>query len=197
MATGRVNYGTSPANTSTGLSTSLNQTAYDDRGANSVGKNHHVTIHDLSPQTTYYFEVVSGATIDDHEDSYYQAITGPTLLLPASDSIYGRALEEDGLTPAEGVIVYVILQDADGVGDPGEAGMMSALVDSEGWWHANLGNARLADGSNVFAYSAAGDVVTLAAQGAGVGLVTQTIDTGDLQPAAPLILRLAISKPIR
>ena len=196
MATGWVNYGTSSANTSTGLSTSLNQTAYDDCGANAIGKNHHVTIHGLSPQTTYYFEVVSGATVDDHEDSYYQAITGPTLELPASDSIYGRVFEEDGLTPAEGVIVYVILRDADGVGDPGEAGVMSALVDSEGWWHANLGNARLADGSNVFAYSAAGDVVTLAAQSAGVGLVTQTIDTGDLRPAAPLISRPAISKPI-
>ena len=187
MATGWANYG---------ASTALGQTAYDDRGANAIGKNHHVTIHGLSPQTTYYFEVVSGATVDDHEDSYYQATTGPTLELPASDSIYGRVFEEDGLTPAEGVIVYVILRDADGVGDPGEAGVMSALVDSEGWWHANLGNARLADGSNVFAYSAAGDVVTLAAQGAGVGLVTQTIDTGDLRPAAPLISRPAISKPI-
>ncbi|MBC8422396.1 MAG: immune inhibitor A, partial [Chloroflexi bacterium] len=188
IATGWVNYGTSPANTSTGLSTSLGQTAYDDRGANTVGKSHHVTLYDLSPQTTYYFEVISGATVDDHKGSGYQATTGPTLELPASDSIYGQAFESDGVTPAEGAIVYVTLRDADGAGSPGGAGVMSALVDADGWWQANLGNARLADGTGYFTYSAAGDAVTLVAQGVDDGFVSRTVDTGDLGPTAQLIL---------
>ena len=93
MATGWLNYGTSPA---------LGQIAYDDRGAKAIGRSHHVTVQGLAPWATYYFEVVSGATVDDHKGSCYQVTTGPTLDLPASHSIYGRVFESDGVTPAEG-----------------------------------------------------------------------------------------------
>ena len=137
---------------------------------------------------TYYFEVVSGATVDDSKGSCYQATTGPTLELPASDSIYGRVFESDGVTPAEGSIVYVTLRDADGVGSPEKAGVMSSPVDADGWWQANLGNARLADGSGYFTYSAVGDAVTLVAQGVDGGLVSRTVGAGDLGLAAPLTL---------
>ena len=178
-ATGRVNYGTSPA---------LGQTAYDDHGVRAVGQSHHVTLQGLSPETTYYFEVISGATVDDHEGRCYQVTTGPTLDLPASHTIYGRVLKSDGVTPAEGSIVYVTLRDADGVGSPGEAGVMTALVDADGWWQANLGNARLADGTGHFTYSAAGDAVVLMARGAGGGFVSRTVDTGDLGSVAQLRL---------
>ena len=180
IATGWVNYGTSPA--------SLEQTAYDDRGAKAIGQSHHVTLQGLSPETTYYFEVVSGATVDDHKGHCYQVTTGPTLELPASDSIYGRVFESDGVTPAEGAIVYVTLRDADGVGSPGEAEVMSALVDADGWWQANLGNARLADGTGYFTYSTAGDAVVLMAQGPADGFASRTVGTGDLGSAAPLTL---------
>ncbi|MBC8263949.1 MAG: fibronectin type III domain-containing protein [Anaerolineales bacterium] len=178
-ATGWVNYGTSPA---------LGQTAYDDRGAKAIGESHHVTLHGLSPQTIYYFEVVSGAVVDDHEGSCYQVTTGPTLELPASHSIYGRVFESDGVTPAEGAIVYITLRDVDGVGSPGEPGVMSALVDADGWWQANLGNARLADGIGYFTYSAAGDTVMLVAEGVHEGFVSRTVDTSELGPVAPLTL---------
>jgi hypothetical protein len=179
MATGWVNYGTSP---------SLGQTAYDDRGARAIGQSHHVTLQDLSPQTTYYFEVASGATVDDRRGSCYQVTTGRTLGLPASDSIYGQVLESDGVSPAEGAIVYITLRDADGIGSPGETRVMSALVNSDGWWQANLGNARLADGTGYFTYSAVGDAVVLMARGVHGGFVSQTVITGDLRPAAPLTL---------
>ena len=179
IATGWVNYGTSPA---------LGQTAYDDRGAGTIGESHHVTLYGLAPQTAYYFEVVSGATVDDHEGSCYQVTTGRTLGLPASDSIYGQVFESNGVTPAEGAIVYVTLRDADGVGSSGEAGEMSALVGGDGWWQANLGNARLADGSGYFTYSAVGDAVVLVAQGPAGRFVSRTVDTSDLRPAALLTL---------
>ena len=94
----------------------------------------------------------------------------------------------DEVTPAEGPIVYVTLRDADGAGSPGEARVMSALVDGDGWWQANLGNARLADGVGYFTYSAAGDAVVLVARGVGGGFVSRTVDTGDLGLAAPLTL---------
>ena len=135
---------------------------------------------------TYYFEVVSGATVDDSKGSCYQATTGPTLELPVSDSIYGRVFESDGITPAEGAIVYVTLRDADGLGSSGEARVMSALVDADGWWQANLGNARLADGTGHFTYSAAGDAVVLVVRGVYGGFVSRTLGTGDLGSAAQL-----------
>ena len=65
---------------------------------------------------------------------------------------------------------------------------MSALVGGDGWWQANLGNARLVDGSGYFTYSAAGDAVVLIAQGPANGFVSRTVDTGDLGPAKPLTL---------
>ena len=65
---------------------------------------------------------------------------------------------------------------------------MSALVDADGWWQANLGNARLADGSGHFAYSAAGDAVVLMARGADGGFVSRTMDTGDFGSAVQLWL---------
>jgi hypothetical protein len=76
----------------------------------------------------------------------------------------------------------------DDVGSPGEAGVMSALMDAGGWWQANLGNARLADGTGHFTYSAVGDAAVLVAQGVDGGLVSRTLGTGDLGPAAQLIL---------
>jgi hypothetical protein len=179
MAAGWVNYGTSP---------SLGQTAYDNRGARAIGQSHHVTLQGLSPQTTYYFEVVSRATVDDRKGSCYQVTTGPTLDLPASAAIYGQVFESDGVTPAEGAIVYITLRDADGTGSPSEAAVMSALVDGDGWWQANLGNARTADGSSYFTYSTVGDAVVLMARGVHGGFVSQTVITGDLRPAAPLTL---------
>jgi len=105
--------------------------------------------------------------------------------LPESDTVYGQVFGADGVTVAAEAIVYLTLMDGDGVGSAGQAMSMSALVDADGWWYANLGNARLADGSGTFAYSTAGDGVTLVAQGAAVGFVTQTLDTGDMRTAVP------------
>jgi hypothetical protein len=178
-ATGYVAFGETPA---------LGRVAYDVRGPGVAGDTHYVVLTGLSPETTYYFDVVSGAGVDDNGGVHYTVTTGPILdSLPASDTVYGQVFRADGVAPAVGAIVYLTLMDGDGVGSVGQAILMSALVDADGWWYANLGNARLADGSGTFAYSTAGDAVTLVAQGAAVRFVTQTVDTGDMRPAAPLI----------
>ena len=163
--------------------------AYDVRGEGFAGDTHYVVVTGLSPETTYRFDVHSGVTVDDNEGMHYAVTTMPTLdTLPNSDAVYGQVFLANRVTPAEGAIVYLTLADGDGQGSPGEAAVMSALVDEHGWWQANLGNTRLADGSGTFAYSAAGDAVTLVAQGAAVGFIAQTVDTGDVRPTAPLIL---------
>jgi YVTN family beta-propeller protein len=180
LATGEVHYGTDPAN--------LDQIAYDDRGAETSDDTHYVTLVGLPSNTAYYFDVVSDGTTDDNGGAHYTVTTGPTLGLPASDTIYGQVSKADGTTPAEGTIVYITLFDDDGSGSSGQAAELSSLVDSSGYWYANLGNARTADLSGYFDYSAGGDGVALAAQGAGDGTAGQTVDTADDSPATPMVL---------
>ena len=178
--TGEVHYGTDPA--------SLDQTAYDDRGVETSDDTHYVTLTSLTPETTYYFDVISGSTTDDNNGDHYSVTTGPTSDLPSSDTIYGQVFQEGGATPAEGSVVYITLFDHDGSGSPDEAALLSALVESSGYWYTNLGNARLADLSAYFEYSASGDSVMLLAKGAAEGCASQTVDTIDDTPAADMIL---------
>jgi hypothetical protein len=168
----------------------LGQVAYDVRGPAVMSDTHYVVITDLTEETTYYFDIASGAHADDNDGEHYTVTTGISFesSKPPSDNIWGQVFRNEGTTPASDTIVYLTLKDADGAGTPGEALLMSALVEPSGYWIANLGNARLADGRTVFDYSPAGDLVTLEAQGANAGVATATFDTFDLRPAAPLRL---------
>jgi hypothetical protein len=180
-ASGQVTYGADPSD--------LSQTAYDDRGASVSDDTHYVTVMGLSQETTYYFDVVSGEETDDNGGAHYSVMTGPTpQQVPSPDTVAGRVFRVDGSTPAVGTLVYITLVDADGSGDPGEAAPMSALVEDSGWWSANLGNARLADLSGSFDYSANGDDLELNAQGAGDGTASLTVDTGNDLPAPDIQL---------
>ncbi len=179
-ATGEVHYGTDPAN--------LNQSAHDDRGAGTSDDTHYVTLLGLTSNTTYYFDVISNGTTDDNGGVHYTVTTGPTLGLPASDTIYGQVFKEDGTTPAEETMVYITLFDDDGSGSSGQAAEMSSLVDSNGYWSASLGNARPADLGSYFDYSASGDGVELTAQGAGDSTASQTVNTSNDRPAPDMVL---------
>ncbi|MBC8422466.1 MAG: right-handed parallel beta-helix repeat-containing protein, partial [Chloroflexi bacterium] len=178
---GRVNYGTDPSN--------MNQTAYDDRGPDTFDDTHYVTLEELLPNTTYYFDVVSGPTTEDNGGAHYTVTTGPTLGLPSSDTIFGQVFKEDEVTPAEGAIVYITLFDDDGSDSPDEAAPLSALVDDTGYWYANLGNARTSDLSAYFTYSASGDKLRLEAQGAADGTGYEpAVDTVNDTPAPTIYL---------
>ena len=181
-ATGEVHYGTNPAN--------LDQIACDDRGAATSDDTHYVTLTGLSPNTTYFFDAVSNSTVDDHNGDHYSVTTGPTLGLPSSDTIYGQVFKSDGTTFADGTIVYITLKDNDGLGSSDQAAKMSSLISAEsgGYWFANLGNAREADLSAYFEYSASGDSVMLLAKGAAEGCASRTVDTNADSPAAPMTL---------
>ncbi len=188
VTTGEIHYGTDP-----GI---LNQTAYDERGATVVDDTHYVTLQGLQPNITYYFDVVSGATTDNNGGVHYSLATGPTLTVPAVDTVYGQVFKEDGvpnsfgLTPAEGAIVHITLTDDDGSGSPDEAAPLSALVDDTGYWYINLSNARTADLSAYFAY-ADRDWVLLKAQGASDGVGCLAVVTAAGAPVAPLVLNIS------
>lgn len=180
-APGEVHYGTDPNN--------LNQTASDLRGAMTSEQTHYVRVENILPNTTYYFDVVSGNTTDNNNGSHYSLTTGDTLGVPSSDTIYGPVLQADGSTPAIGSLVYITLEDNNGTGSPAQAAPLSALVtDQNGLWYTNLGNVRSADLSSYFNYSAAGDKLHLEAQRAPDQVGCITVDTADDTPAADIVL---------
>jgi len=181
--TGGVHYGSDPSN--------LNQSAADDRGASTSDDTHFVTLLSLLPNTTYYFDLVSGGVTDDNNGSHYTVTTASTLALPGNDQIYGQVFFTDS-TPASGTIVYITLEDQNGVGTPGEAAPLSALVDPSGYWFLNLANARTTPLSSYFSYSSSsGDQLRLEGEGAAEGRGCQTVDTLADSPAETIVLSLS------
>jgi hypothetical protein len=131
----------------------------DERGMDDV---HWVKITGLSPETIYYYEVVSGESVDDNDGKLYTFTTSkvgqgiPYL-------IYGQVLKEDRST-AVGAVVYVTVEH-DGV----TSSMLSALVDKNGFWQMNLGNLKNTGTNDVLSYSV-GDVIHVFAQGGADGV---------------------------
>ena len=145
---------------------------------------------DLAPERTYFFDIVSGAGIDDNGGKHYSV---PTLSqiesVPPSDTIYGQLFQSDGITPAAGTIVYLTLMDMDNDARNhlAQAMLASALVDANGYWHTNLGNIRLSDGSGAFVDSTDKDAI-LHIQAGVDNIITQTVDTNDLRTAPTWLL---------
>ncbi len=149
----RVNYSTSPVLLDY-------QTAFDERGGTFLDDTHLVSIGGLEPATTYYYEVISGGTIDNNGGLYYSFTT---MNIPADPSpscvVYGWAYQEDGTTPGEGAIVYLKISHG-----PEESYWISTLADLNGVWVLNLGNLFGTLTDDALAYSS-GDPLFLEIQG--------------------------------
>lgn len=92
----------------------LDFAAADDRGGSAQVKAHHVTLTGLFPQTTYYYEIVSGGETYRNNGGPYSFTTGPLLDPPAGSHVaYGPIYRADG-TPQEGAVVILHLEDKDG-----------------------------------------------------------------------------------
>ncbi|MEW6607269.1 MAG: fibronectin type III domain-containing protein, partial [bacterium] len=182
-----VNYGLTPA---TGL------TAYDVRGLLTSDDTHYVKITGLNPETIYYFELVSGATVDNNNGMYYQAKTGADIKRSGLDFAYGRVFKSDAVTYATGAIVYFYLKDGNAQDSPGNSALWSSLVDSNGYWSENLINLRTQDGKEFFEYSVdGGDNLILYGEGAKEGTASLSIFTNQDSPAPDMILTSDRIKP--
>lgn len=125
----------------------LDKTALDDSGERIESTTHHITVSELKPQTTYYYQIVSGSvTVQIGE-----VTTGQSLIPSGSNIVYGRVFA--GNQPAQGAIVYLTLQDGDGQGSMGKSAKMSVLVDQQGYWCAELINFRAETLDSFFKYS--------------------------------------------
>ncbi len=176
---GYINYGTTSP---------LGNTADDVRGEFFEGTTHYVTVTNLSPNTTYYYDIVSGGVTYDEGGLHYTMTTGPTLDPPSPDTVYGLVFLSDGTTPAEGAIVYIKLRDNDGEGTTGESQICSSLVESTGFWSYGLGNVRIQTLDSYFEYSKSGDSLILEVKGPNGGVTSQIVDTKDDTSASPMTL---------
>ncbi|MCD6290452.1 MAG: hypothetical protein J7M34_08115 [Anaerolineae bacterium] len=152
-----------------GLSTSLGNTK-SDPVANTT--THYVTVGGLSPNTTYYFRVRSGAAVDDNEGTYYSVTTGPTLDIPVPGKIvWGYVYDSDGMTPVANAIVYLQLQDMDGRGSLENSQWVATRTDDSGAWFYSLVNVRTANGYGYFEFTDGVDRLRIVAQGGDKGCI--------------------------
>jgi hypothetical protein len=116
-----------------GETTALSHTAHDDQGEGAVSQVHHVTLTGLRPETTYYFRIHSGQTVDDNDGALYQAMTKATEMPPMPYLAYGQVQTSDG-QPAVGALVRAKL--VDGAGNQSEP--LSTVVDGWEYWSLSL-----------------------------------------------------------
>ncbi|TRZ47911.1 MAG: PKD domain-containing protein, partial [Dehalococcoidia bacterium] len=154
--TGCVNYGVNAS--------SLSSTAYDDRGQMTEDDTHHVTITGLTADTPYYYEIISGGVTYNNVGVPYEITTGPILDFMMPDPITGTVHKADGVTAAEGTIVYVSI---------GTSQVLSALVDSSGAWGLDIAAIRAADYQSYYTHSD-DDNGSFRADGGADGMAIQT-----------------------
>lgn len=125
-------------------SNSIKNQATDDRDqlSGTVGnyRLHHVTVRNLTPNTTYHYYLGTGSTsrFDNNGLPFIvKTLPSPSGAPPVNKTIYGTATTQAG-GPAEGSIVFV---SAEGVGE------MSTVIKSSGSWALALSNARKLDGT--------------------------------------------------
>lgn len=166
---GWVEYGPTP---------DLGQMAYDDRGADTVTRLHHVTLAGLESETTYYFRIHSGDTSAGLGDQSIQAATRafspPGIPLTA----FGQVTSKDAL--AAGALVSAQLIDRDGK----PTDLLSALVEPSGYWALSL---PLDD--------CAGVTLELRALGADGSVASLTVPACRAQPAPVLQLHSVAIEP--
>ena len=155
---GYIKYGTSTGN--------LENTAYDDRGQETEDDTHHITITGLAASNTYYYEIVSGGITCNSGGIPYEITTGSDLgVPPMPEIISGKIYKSDGVTAAEGTIIYASI---------GTSQVLSALADGNGTWALDIAPIRAANHQSYYAHSDSDDI-SIEAQGTPNDITTQTV----------------------
>lgn len=141
------------------------------------------TVTGLLPQTQYYFQIAGDPTGRNAGSGQPWSITtGPTIPLPASDTVYGQLIYPDN-SPAQGCALTLTIVNNDVAGSTGESAPLATLSNGDGYWSLNLGNARRADLAGSFLYSPnGGDLLALHAQCGPDKQARLTVDTGANRP---------------
>lgn len=145
---------------------------------------HYVAVTGLTASTPYYFDTVSGTTVDDHLGAHYTVTTGqaPTGFPPSNYTQGVRVYYFETTTGVPNAITYLQVQHAGAGGAVSQ--MASARTNASGQALYNLANLRTVDNNSYFypgTGGAAGEPITITAQGgiAGNGqLITVTGNLG-------------------
>ncbi|MBI4777994.1 fibronectin type III domain-containing protein [Candidatus Desantisbacteria bacterium] len=158
---------------------SINLLAVDNR----LSTTHHVEIKTgLSPNTTYYYDIISGGIKYDNNGKHYSIATGPDIGIPTgTDTVYGQVYKADW-TIAQGSLVYLKICDTDGKDSPGTSSEWSVVVESDGYWSIPLANVRTGDQGAFFKYSISGDSLSIFVQGGADGTGRLITDTANDYP---------------
>jgi hypothetical protein len=155
-AVGQVRHGTSAA---------LGSTANDQRGPAFSGRTHYVEIGGLTPNTTYFFDVVSGGVVDNNAGQHYQIRTGPEIggNPPLGNSLVGDVRQPGGVAPAGGALVWLVVKDANNQGSLGSSQLLGGLAGADGRFQIGL-QPRTADLAAFFVYQTEGDLIEASAR---------------------------------
>ncbi len=108
--------------------------------ADTVSVRHHITVENLSPQTTYHFKIGADKTLFTNKGKPYSVKTAPILTnIPNNDVIFGTILTPNG-SPADAIIY---------ISAPGIA-PISTITNKDGKWSISLSTTR---NTNLSAYS--------------------------------------------
>jgi len=171
---GKVKYGTNISNYNKWT------VAFDDRGANIIDDIHHISLKNIYSNTTYFFELVSGDSVDNNNGEYYQVNSGP-VLSPVGGSCMpaGKIFKNKDKTQlAYDTIVYVIII---GESENTNSACESVLVtqESNGYWFVELVNFRTKDYNNYYSYSCSSSKIKVEAQAGNDGFASMLTNVVD------------------
>ncbi|MDI6781641.1 MAG: fibronectin type III domain-containing protein [bacterium] len=158
---------------------SINLLAIDNR----LSTTHHIEVSGgLSPNTTYYYDIISSGSIYNNSGQHYSLTTGPDIGIPiGTGTAYGRAYKADNSVAQES-LVYLKICNTDGKGSHGTSSEWSTIVDQNGVWCFSLANVRTNDLLHFFDYSSSGDSLSLFVQGGADGTGRLITDTANIYP---------------
>lgn len=174
---GLLRYGNSPS--------SLNLTALDIReeqgDSNREYLTHYINVSQLTPETTYYFEIVSGdesSAFADEGQPYSVKTVSELQPVAFADTAYGAVYYPD-LTPAEDAIVYVDIEGG---------ATLSSLVASSGTWGMPLSSMRVLNGSSFLVYDRDASLLNIVVVGPDGSTAMATVLTSNDTPVDDIVL---------
>jgi len=169
----------------------------DERGKNIEDDIHYITVKNIY-KTIIYYEIISGDTIDNNNNRYYNIYPGPVLdpiggsCLPA-----GKIYKDEGKTQlAYDSIVYIKI-----LGESGNenSSVESVLISSNtnGYWYIELLNFRNQDYNSYYNFECAKSHILIEAQGGADGSAYKIVKATDYRESeSPEVVLKKDSTPI-
>ena len=162
--TGYVKWGSSPD--------ILDNNTTDMRGDETYADDTHICrITGLTEYTKYYYKVISGSKTYDDFGQPFNFTTGKDFVIPPSSIIRGYVYKSDGITPAEGVLVYMYMEKPNG----DKSLLECVYTNSDGRYTKEKRDFRSSDGEHMFEYTTGTDWLDQFAEGATDGTANQTV----------------------